>query len=91
MEKKLFWISFLSNTLNHNNEHDINICVYVPVGITEKQAKDLEENYDKYVEAWGTENDGDYSEFSYHDAIRDTFFEIGVQYEYPKADYTIYV
>ena len=91
MKNKLFWIGFISNTLNRNCEHDVNICVHVPTGISEGQAKELEEAYDTYVEAWGAENDDDFSEFSYRDAIRDAFSKIGVKYEYPQPDYTIYV
>ena len=91
MDKKYYWINFVSNTLNHNNEHDINISVHVSSGMTKNQVEEMEEKYDECVEKWGNENDDDFSAFSHHDAIRTAFNEIGVEYEYPKTDYTIYV
>ena len=91
MEKKLYSVAFVSNTLNHNNESEVNICVFIPSGMTEEQAMKLEEVYERIVEEWGIEHDEDYEGFSHHIAISNSFAEIGLEYEYPKPDYTISV
>ena len=86
MEKKYFWINFKGQC---DNKTDINIFVHS--GINDEQAKRLEEAFEGYITEWGNDNNGDYEAFDYYDGIREAFGAIGVQYEYPQIDYTIYV
>jgi hypothetical protein len=88
---KYFWIAFQSNTPNRNLRLDTDIRLFVPSGITKEQAEVLKRAFDDCAEDWDQQNDGDFSEFDCYNAIGEAFGTIGVQYEYPIIDYTIYI
>ena len=84
--KKYYYIQFVANFTE-----ELDIRVYVPGGLTTKQINQWEDEYGEIQDAYGKENDEDYSEFDIKDAIKSAAEKSGVEFEYPKVEYTIYI
>jgi hypothetical protein len=46
---------------------------------------------DKFVNDYGKKSEGDFWGFNLHNAIETVAEALGIEYEYPPVDYTIYV
>lgn len=80
---KFYYIRFLDNCTN-----GFDIRVYVPKGLTYNKLTKWEEKINKIQDAYNKKYD-DSSEFDIYDIIREAANKLGIQYEYPKFEYTI--
>lgn len=70
---------------------DFELNLYIPAGFTDEQAVEIEKRLEDACEKHGNKNDGDYSEFDNAPMFERVLETMGIEYEYPPADYTIYI
>jgi hypothetical protein len=84
--KKYYYIQFLGNCTE-----DPDIRLYVLGGLTENQLENWRGEFEKIQTAYEKEHEGDFSEYDVKDAIESAAEKLGIGFEYPKVEYTIYI
>jgi len=85
-QAKAHWIAFEKGICG-----DIVSRIFIPNGITKAQAKLLDCAFQGIMTQYGEENDDDFGEFDVCAAIEAVCNAMGIEFEYPPVDYTIYV
>ena len=86
MNVKYYNIRFTGNC---TEEPDIRLSV--PEGLTETWLKNWDSEIQKIQTAYGEEHNENFSAFDIKNAIESAAEKLGIEIEYPKADYTIYI
>ena len=86
MDKKIFWVLIEGQCGNETS-----ISINIPAGITKEQTSKFDDLFSEKVCEYGEQNNEDYSGLDYHDIIEEVAAEMGIVFEYPPADYVIYI
>ena len=84
--KKIYWLQVAGQFGT-----DLDIRINIPAGLTLDQTAEIEQHVNDTIELNGIEDNGDYERFSYNEAVEKVLDEMGVIYEYPSVEYTIYL